>query len=264
VTIVGGRFKDKNDKIILANDVIEAIEKNIKGPIYTNDELYLNAGILGACIFSIEDSIKEVVDTIIENINDRPINEIPITYEQYYNNYIDYISVFLNKRYLMNTSESGVFIHNSLEDIYNMIKKQPAYKVAMCVLFVIICMFVYFIEYIFNLKRKKKTERLILEERKKVKSDYVALVNHEFRTPINIILNSSNLIRRNINNEEYVFDRLEGIDNNSYRLYRLINNLLYIINIESGLEKLKLKSTNVVEVIEEAVQEAVKYANKKI
>ena len=263
VNIVCGDFKNKDNKNIIYKKVINYIKDNLNGPIYTNDLVYLHEGILGACISSMEDYMEYIKDVVIENLENKSIEEIPIAYEEYYNKYIDYISVYLNRESLGRVPEGSIFINNSLSDIYKMIRKQPIYKISVCIMVFMLVAFICLIEYILNLKRKKNTERLLLEERKKVQTDFLAIVNHEFRTPINIILNSSNLIKRNISDTEYVFNKLDGINNNSYRLYRLISNLLYIMKIENGTEKLKLESINIVEVVEEVVQEVIKYSSKK-
>ena len=263
VNIVCGDFKNKDNKNVIYKKVINYIKDNLNGPIYTNDLVYLHEGILGACISSIEDYMEYIKDVVIENLENKSIEEIPIAYEEYYNKYIDYISVYLNRESLGRVPEGSIFINNSLSDIYKMIRKQPIYKISVCIMVFMLVAFICLIEYILNLKRKKNTERLLLEERKKVQTDFLAIVNHEFRTPINIILNSSNLIKRNISDTEYVFNKLDGINNNSYRLYRLISNLLYIMKIENGTEKLKLESINIVEVVEEVVQEVIKYSSKK-
>lgn len=263
VNIVCGDFKNKDNKNIIYKNVINYIKDNLNGPIYTNDLVYLHEGILGACISSMEDYMEYIKDVVIENLENKSIEEIPIAYEEYYNKYIDYISVYLSREALGRVPEDSIFINNSLRDIYKMIRQQPIYKISVSIMVFMLVAFICLIEYILNLKRKKNTERLLLEERKKVQTDFLAIVNHEFRTPINIILNSSNLIKRNISNTEYVFNKLDGINNNSYRLYRLINNLLYIMKIENGTEKLKLESINIVEVVEDVVQEVVKYSSKK-
>ena len=263
VNIVCGDFKNKDNKNVIYKNVINYIKDNLNGPIYTNDLVYLHEGILGACISSMEDYMEYIKDVVIENLENKSIEEIPIAYEEYYNKYIDYISVYLNRESLGRGPEGSIFINNSLRDIYKMISQQPIYKILMCIMVFVLVAFVCLIEYILYLKRKKDTERLLLEGRKKVQTDFLAIVNHEFRTPINIILNSSNLIKRNISNTEYVFNKLDGINNNSYRLYRLISNLLYIMKIENGTEKLKLESINIVEVVEDVVQEVVKYSSKK-
>ncbi|WP_294349774.1 HAMP domain-containing sensor histidine kinase [uncultured Clostridium sp.] len=263
VNIVCGDFKNKDNKNIIYKNVINYIKDNLNGPIYTNDLVYLHEGILGACISSMEDYMEYIKDVVIENLENKSIEEIPIAYEEYYNKYIDYISVYLSREALGRVPEDSIFINNSLRDIYKMIRQQPIYKISVSIMVFMLVAFICLIEYILNLKRKKNTERLLLEERKKVQTDFLAIVNHEFRTPINIILNSSNLIKSNISNTEYVFNKLDGINNNSYRLYRLINNLLYIMKIENGTEKLKLESINIVEVVEDVVQEVVKYSSKK-
>lgn len=263
VNIVCGDFKNKDNKNIIYKNVINYIKDNLNGPIYTNDLVYLHEGILGACISSMEDYMEYIKDVVIENLENKSIEEIPIAYEEYYNKYIDYISVYLNIESLGRVPEGSIFINNSLSDIYKMIRQQPIYKISVCIMVFMLVAFIYLIEYILNLKRKKNTERLLLEGRKKLQTDFLAIVNHEFRTPINIILNSSNLIKMNISNTEYVLNKLDGINNNSYRLYRLISNLLYIMKIENGTEKLKLESINIVEVVEDVVQEVVKYSSKK-
>lgn len=116
---------------------------------------------------------------------------------------------------------------------------------------------------------KKKTE---LEEAIKleaIKMEFLSNISHEFRTPINIILSIAQLLNlynedtnKNINNEKYK-EYLNILKQNSYRLLRLVNNIMDTAKINSNFYDLKLGNYDVVSIIENITMSTVRYANEK-
>lgn len=99
----------------------------------------------------------------------------------------------------------------------------------------------------------KELEKYI--EVENMKSEFFANLSHEFKTPINIIITASQLIKTNgiITNEKAFEKYMSVMKQNSYRLSRLINNLIDTRRIDNGYYKLDLINYNIVKVIEEAV-----------
>jgi len=91
---------------------------------------------------------------------------------------------------------------------------------------------------------------LALYEMNRVKSEFVATMTHEFRTPLNAILGFSELLRDGAG--ERLDDRqrryLQNIRSSGEHLLEMINNILDLAKIESGKMDLNLERVSVGEV----------------
>ncbi|MBU1852775.1 MAG: response regulator [Candidatus Omnitrophica bacterium] len=94
-----------------------------------------------------------------------------------------------------------------------------------------------------------------LKELDRIKSDFVANVAHEFRTPLTIIKGNVDLVIKGGLGEVTPDQRemLDGAVKVANRLARLVNDLLDISKIESGKMKLKLEQLNINNIIEESL-----------
>ncbi|WP_297134528.1 PAS domain S-box protein [Terrisporobacter sp.] len=118
-------------------------------------------------------------------------------------------------------------------------------------------------------QRKQKKERKALEEAiqmETLKNEFFANISHEFRTPLNIILGTMQLMQRNIERSKITWDdslnlesHINYIKQNSYRLLRLVNNLIDITCIDSGYLKLQSGNYNIVDIIESITLSVAQY-----
>ena len=92
-----------------------------------------------------------------------------------------------------------------------------------------------------------------LKELDRIKSDFVANVAHEFRTPLTIIKGNVDLVAKGGLGEvtSQQKEMLDGAKNVANRLARLVNDLLDISKIESGKMKLREDLFNINKIIEE-------------
>lgn len=119
-----------------------------------------------------------------------------------------------------------------------------------------------------NLRNEKKRleEAIALET---LKTNFFANISHEFRTPINIILTTIQLIIMNlsfcpcIEERDKMLKYTKGIKQNSYRLLKLVNNLLDMAKISEGYYELKLINCNIVNLIEEIVLSVADHVGSK-
>lgn len=119
----------------------------------------------------------------------------------------------------------------------------------------------------------KENERLLKEtiEYDRLKTEFFCNISHELRTPLNIILSSIQLLTLKYKNRYIDIDRfLKSYDNyigvmehNSYRLLKLVNNLIDITRIDAGFLKLQMSKGNIVETVENITSSVIPYIETK-
>ncbi|GAA0773052.1 hypothetical protein GCM10008908_20580 [Clostridium subterminale] len=116
-------------------------------------------------------------------------------------------------------------------------------------------------------QRKSYEEAIKLEQ---IKGEFFSNISHEFKTPLNIILTTMQLINSNIERERICADKgvdleryMNSIKQNSYRLLRLVNNLIDITKIDAGYYKLQLENHNIVNVVEDITISVAQYVENK-
>lgn len=121
-----------------------------------------------------------------------------------------------------------------------------------------------------NLEIEK--EKRTLEEAVKVevvKNEFFSNISHEFRTPINIILGTMQVINKNIEKNNIQINDLKKhtnyIKQNSYRLLKLVNNLIDISKMDIGMYELRCSNQNIINIIEDITLSVADYTkNNKI
>ncbi|HSQ88368.1 HAMP domain-containing sensor histidine kinase [Romboutsia sp.] len=103
-----------------------------------------------------------------------------------------------------------------------------------------------------------------------IKNEFFTNISHEFKTPLNIILGTMQLLERNIiedniisKNEIDLERYTKCIKQNSYRLLRLANNLIDISRIETGYYELQLGNHDIINIIEEITLSVSSYMEEK-
>lgn len=116
------------------------------------------------------------------------------------------------------------------------------------------------------------TENKLLIEAKeydKVKTEFFANISHELKTPLNVILASTQLLdlynsKENYNNIHEKIEKTSAtIKQNIFRLSRLINNIIDITRADTGYLELQLTNHNIVSVVEEITMSVVDYIENK-
>lgn len=121
-----------------------------------------------------------------------------------------------------------------------------------------------------NSKLKEKDKKIdMVMEYEKIRTDFFANISHELRTPLNIIFSTVQLIKMYrqkgaIISTEMNFDKyMNMINQNCFRLIKLVNNIIDITKIDSGFYPLEFKKTNIVSMVENITMSIEEYANNK-
>jgi signal transduction histidine kinase len=117
--------------------------------------------------------------------------------------------------------------------------------------------------------KAEKEQREVLEKSLAMKDEFISLISHKFKTPLNVIYSAIQLM------ECVYFDKIPervqqligNIKQNTFRQLRLANNLLDITRMDSGHMKLNVKNVDIVflsKVITESVELYAKQKNIKM
>lgn len=110
-------------------------------------------------------------------------------------------------------------------------------------------------------KRNKKLKESLNYER--LRTDCFSNMSHELRTPINIIYSANKMYSIVMNDKEKMKKYSRIIEQNCYRLTKLVNDILDINKMDFGSMQLEKAKYNLVEVIENTVGLMVDYAKNK-
>ena len=92
-------------------------------------------------------------------------------------------------------------------------------------------------------------ENLRLQEANKLKTQFLTVMSHEFRTPLNAIIGFSRLLLRQFHGDSQA-TMVERIHNNGLHLLSLLSNILDLALIEAGNLQLNLEAINVAEMLQ--------------
>lgn len=103
-----------------------------------------------------------------------------------------------------------------------------------------------------------------------IRSEFFGNISHEFKTPLNIILATMQLINQKIesnsiqvNDDTNLNKYMTLIRQNSYRLLRLVNNVIDMSKIETGYYDVHLENHNIVSVVENIAMSVAQYVEHK-
>lgn len=111
---------------------------------------------------------------------------------------------------------------------------------------------------------KQRTEAL--ERANNSKSEFLATISHEFKTPLNVILSAIQLFNMycqndSLYNKENAKKHLKSMKQNCLRLVRLVNNIIDTTKLESGYFNINIKNhdiVNITRIITESVEDYTK------
>ena len=122
------------------------------------------------------------------------------------------------------------------------------------------------------LQKKAEQEMALYKEiieYDRIKTEFFANMSHEIRTPLNLILSALQLMNMNIKGKMIIEDvekltrYTDIMKQNSYRLLRLVNNLIDITKLDSGYIAPNFKNENIVSLVEDIVLSVADYMEDK-
>ncbi|WP_250675775.1 HAMP domain-containing sensor histidine kinase [Paraclostridium ghonii] len=268
INIIAGEFqREKSSSYVEPKELIDEIKKYSSAPIYSNDQTYLNAGILGGHIDMGQEQAKIICDMIVKMKNGVPIEKIESTVEPPAKAYVDYKSIY---EYGINPFDVGTSVNIINKAPYDLLAPRWM-KYLLLSIFAFFLVSIVFVAKAISRYRKDIKDQLEEEEkareREQLKSDFIVNLSHELRTPINIILGTTKLLEYNIFkgriDEEYMLDKLEHINQNSYRLLKISNNIIDMTKAECGMLGLNLENCNIVSIIEDVFESSLEFAKIK-
>ncbi|HEY8892228.1 MAG TPA: HAMP domain-containing sensor histidine kinase [Clostridium sp.] len=100
---------------------------------------------------------------------------------------------------------------------------------------------------------------IVMEKALKLQGEFLVNISHELKTPLNVIFTTAQLFDMYCSkgsldeNKDSIIKYIDSIKQNSYRLSKMINNIVDLSKIEAGFFKLNLSNTNIVEFVEAIV-----------
>jgi len=113
-----------------------------------------------------------------------------------------------------------------------------------------------------NIERQNKIieqQKEELEKTLKLQEEFIVNISHELKTPLNVISSAAQLFSMycscgSLDEEKSsIIKYIDSIRQNSYRLSKLINNIVDSSKIEAGFFEINLSNNNIVEVVEDIV-----------
>jgi len=108
-----------------------------------------------------------------------------------------------------------------------------------------------------------------MEKSLKLQGEFLVNISHDLKTPLNVIFATVQLFNMYCTNGSYDKNRdsiikyIDSIKQNSYRLSKMINNIVDLSKIEAGFFKLNLSNNNIVVIIEEIVMSVTNFTESK-
>ena len=109
----------------------------------------------------------------------------------------------------------------------------------------------------------------MMEKTLRLQEEFLANISHELKTPLNVISSAVQLFSLYCDsgsldkNRNSIIKYIDSIKQNSYRLSKLINNIVDSSKIEAGFFELNLSNNNIVQVVEELVMSVTNFTESK-
>lgn len=122
-----------------------------------------------------------------------------------------------------------------------------------------------------ELSKEMKEEKKRLQEAieyDNLKTEFFSNLSHEFKTPINLIFSTLQILELDIasyvqQDTLNIHKRMRILKQNCNRMIRLINNLIDVTKMDSGYFQLELQNCNIVNIVEDITLSVAEYTENK-
>jgi len=110
---------------------------------------------------------------------------------------------------------------------------------------------------------------IVMEKALKSQGEFLVNISHELKTPLNVISSAAQLFDMYCNSgslddkKDSIIKYIDSIKKNSYRLSKIINNIIDLSKIEAGFFKLNLSNNDIVQLVEEIVMSITTFTDSK-
>ena len=245
--------------------IIKAIKDSTDAPIFTTSRSGIEIGMIGGHTVDLYKQ-GEITGNIINKFFNGEKN-IPKEVKGEATN-----SLVFNYKQMIKYGISRGSISDDVELVSKPDSILSKYKniIILSVIIFIITIIFTIIHYIFTIKTNKelKEAKKIAEDANRLKDSFIANISHELRTPVNVISSTAQLMKKKVDNNdtiniEKINSNINMIEQNSYRLTRLINNIIDVTKSDSGEKSLILQNVEIIGLIENAVLSVVPFAEAK-
>lgn len=265
ISLYPNHFKDRewlNTQDI--NKMIAELNPNI--PVYSILNYSIGTGSIGGKVIKHFEQGRLAGQIVLQLLEGKDEEEVYIGYDLANKHVFDYNVLKNFNIRISSLPDNSEIINNPL----NIIKEYKSVFIITCIMFLTLLLLV--VALIKHIQYKNKFEKEIIkakdkaEEINRLKSYFISNISHELKTPINVILCAAQLLESkkvdnyNINNKNNTIDIIKD---NSYRLIRLINNIIDVEKGELDELTLNLKKDNLVSLIEDIVTSVIPYAKRK-
>lgn len=265
ISFYPNHFKDRewlNTQDI--NKMIAELNPNI--PVYSILNYSIGTGSIGGKVIKHFEQGRLAGQIVLQLLEGKDEEEVYIGYDLANKHVFDYNVLKNFNIRISSLPDNSEIINNPL----NIIKEYKSVFIITCIMFLTLLLLV--VALIKHIQYKNKFEKEIIkakdkaEEINRLKAYFISNISHELKTPINVILCAAQLLESkkvdnyNINNKNNTIDIIKD---NSYRLIRLINNIIDVEKGEVDELTLNLKKDNLVSLIEDIVTSVIPYAKRK-
>lgn len=245
--------------------IIKAIINSTNAPVFTTSKMGIEMGMIGGYAVDLYKQGKITGDIVNAFFNSK--DNIPKLVKG-----DDTNSLVFNYKEMIIHGISKYKISKDAELVYELDSILSKYKdiiVLTFIIFIIISIST-ITHYILTIRSNKKLkEAKIIAEKANISKDmFITNISHELRTPVAVISSAAQLINRNINinkniDLESICSNLNKIEQNSYRLTRLINNIIDVTKSDTGENSLIRQNVEIIGLIENSVLSVVPFADTK-
>lgn len=260
---------DADGNIYTVGQSSNIIFNNSSIPCFRTDNDSIGYGFLGGKVLdfkSMGEETGEMVNKVLggESPKNLKTKILPgtIIFDE---NVIEKYNVEIPKKLLKNAeiiNESETFLHKNYIGI-----------IAMLALLIFVLLVVILIAISRTLKKKNimnaelEIAKNNAEKGNRTKSEFLAKMSHELKTPLNAIIGLSNLLKKNVDNRDTSLDYIYKIEQSSDILLCLVNDILDMTAIENGTLEIENIYFNLNDIIysindfykEECNQKKIKY-----